>query len=64
MAPALSRRGVVAVKATRVADVARLLLGYCLFMSQRKVDLFDDPAGVLEGESVSFRPADRLGVCE
>jgi hypothetical protein len=64
MTPALARRGVVAVKAARVADVARLLLGYCLIMSKREIDLFDDLAGVFEGESVSFRPADRLGVCE
>jgi hypothetical protein len=47
-----------------MADVARFLLGYCLFMSQREVDLFDNLAGVFEGEPVSFRPADRLGVCE
>src|SRR5512143_3123061 len=33
MTPALARWGVVAVKAARVADVACLLLGYCLFMS-------------------------------
>jgi len=64
MTPALARRGVVAVKAARVADVARLLLGYCLFMSQREVDLFGNLAGIFEGESVSFRPADRLGICE
>jgi len=64
MAPALACRGVVAVNAARVADVARLLLGHCLLMCQREIDLLDDLSGVFEREPVSFRPADRLGVCE
>jgi hypothetical protein len=54
----------VAVKTASVADVARLLLGYCLFMSKREVDLLHDLFGVLEGEPIAFRPADRLGICE
>ena len=64
MTPALGRRGVVAVKAARMADVARLLLGDCLVARERKIDLVQDLLSVFEGESVSFRPADRLGICE
>ncbi len=47
-----------------MADVAGLLLGYCLFMREREVDLLHDLFGVLEGEPIAFCPADRLGVCE
>jgi len=47
-----------------MADVARLLLGYCLLMREREVDLPHDPFGVLEGEPVSLCPADRLGICK
>ncbi|HXY55020.1 MAG TPA: hypothetical protein VEM40_10175 [Nitrospirota bacterium] len=47
-----------------MADIARLLFGYCLLMRERKVDLLNDLFRVLEGEPIAFRPADRLGVCK
>ena len=47
-----------------MADVAGLLLGDRLLMRKRQIDLFHDLLCVLEGELVSFCPADRLGVCK
>ena len=58
----LPRGRVMAVQASRVADVARLLLRDRLVVREREIDLLDDLFGVLEGEPVAFRPADRLGV--
>lgn len=58
----LTRRRVVAVKTAGMADVACLLLGNCLFVGKRLVDLITDPLSIFEGEFVAFRPADRLGV--
>ena len=55
---------VVAIEAARMADVARLLLGHCLFMGHREVDLLNDLLRIFEGEPIAFRPADRLGVRE
>jgi hypothetical protein len=52
----------MAVQASRVADIARLLLRDRLLVRQRVIDLIRNFLGVLEGEPVSFRPADRLGV--
>ena len=60
----LPRGRVVAVEASRVADIACLLLRDRLLMGEREIDLFDDPFGVLEGEPVSLSPADRPGVRE
>jgi hypothetical protein len=54
----------MAVQASRVADVARLLLRDRLLARQRVIDLVYNFFGVLEGEAISFRPADRLGVRE
>jgi hypothetical protein len=47
-----------------MADIACLLFGYCLFMRERKVDLLFDLFRVLEGEPITFCPADRRGVCK
>lgn len=52
------------VETARVADVAYLLLDNGLFVRERCVDLLDDLFGIFEREPVSFRPADRPGVCE
>jgi hypothetical protein len=60
----LARGCIVAVKAARMADIACLLLGHCLFMGHREIDLLNDLLRIFEGEPVSFRPADRLGVRE
>jgi hypothetical protein len=54
----------VAVEAARVADVARLLFCYRLVVRKRQINLLKDFFCILRGESVAFRPADRLGVCE
>jgi hypothetical protein len=54
----------MAIKAAGMADVARLLLRYRLLVAQRQIDLIDDQLSILEGEPVTFRPADRLGVRE
>jgi hypothetical protein len=64
MRAALARGRVVAIKAAGVADVARLLLRYRLLVAQRQIDLIDDQLSIFEGEPVTFRPADRLGVRE
>ena len=52
------------IKTAGMADVACLLLGDRLLMRERKIDLLYDLLGILEGEPVSYRPADRLGVRE
>ncbi len=54
----------MAVEAARVAYVAGLLLRHGLLIRQRQIDLLDDLFRVLEGEPVTFRPADRQGVRE
>jgi hypothetical protein len=64
MHPLLARGRIVAVKTARMAYIACLLLGHCLLMGHREVDLLNDLLRVFEGEPVSFRPADRLGVRE
>jgi len=64
MRPALARGRVMAVQASGMADIARLLLRDGLITAQRLVDLLDDHLGIFEGEPVAFRPADRLGVRE
>jgi hypothetical protein len=60
----LSRRGIVAIETTCVADIACLLLGYRLIAGKRKIDLFKNPVRIFEGECITFCPADRLGVRE
>jgi len=57
-------RCVMAVQAAGMAEVAGLLLRYRLLAGERLVDLVKDLRGVLEGEFVSFCPADRRGICE
>lgn len=64
MHPLLARGRIVAIKTTHMANIACLLLGDRLFMRKREIDLLNDPFCVFEGEPVSFRPADRLGVRE
>jgi hypothetical protein len=54
----------MAVKTAGMADIACLLLGNCLVMRQREVDLGNNLFRIFEGEPVTFRPADRLGVRE
>jgi len=54
----------MAVKTAGMADVACLLLGNRLIVRQREVDLGNDLFCIFEGEPVTFRPADRLGVRE
>lgn len=58
----LLRGRVVAVEAACVADVAGLLFGYRLLAGEREIDLFNDLFCILEGELISFCPADRLGI--
>jgi hypothetical protein len=48
VAPALARGRVVAVEAAGVTEVARLLLGNCLLVRERDVDLFYDLFRVFE----------------
>jgi len=50
------------VKTAGMADVACLLLGNRLIVRQGEVDFGNDFFRVFEGESVTFCPADRLGV--
>ena len=64
MHPLPTRWRIVAVKTTHVAKIACLLLGDRLFMRKRVIDLRYDLLCIFEGEPVSFRPADRLGVRE
>lgn len=52
------------IKTAGMADVAGLLLCDRLLMREREIYLLNDPFGILEGEPVSLRPADRLGVRE
>ena len=54
----------MAVKTAGMADVACLLLGNRLIVRQREVDLGNYLFRIFEGEPVTFRPADRLGVRE
>jgi len=58
----LSRRRIVTIETASVADVACLLLGHCLVAGERNIDLFKDPVRILEGELITFCPADRQGI--
>ena len=60
----LAGGGVMTIKTAGMTDVACLLLGDCLLMRERNIDLLNDLLCILEGEPVSLRPADRLGVRE
>jgi len=62
VASSLPRWRIVAVKTAGMADIARLLFGYCLLVREREIDLLHDLFGVLEGELIAFCPADWLGV--
>jgi hypothetical protein len=60
----LSRRRIVTVETSGVADVACFLLGNGLIAGKRQIYLFKDPVRILEGEFITFCPADRPGVRE
>ncbi len=55
---------IMAIKASGMANIARLLFSDRLIAAERLVDLLNDLLGVFEGELVAFCPADRRGVCE
>jgi len=58
----LSRGRIMTIETACMTKVAGLLLGYSLVMGQRQVDLFKDPVRILEGELITFCPADRRGI--